>query len=154
MKLQQIYLEDNLILGFDGISRSSQIAAQNTISSINTKSIKDEFMYELAELNEQGVNLFCKEETVDNHAKVTKKIRDIKIHLNGDREINKISEIIHKTELAGSLCTRFMGAGGGGFFVCWAPKALHEDIKNSVNIKTWVDVRFSSNGSELIFTDV
>ena len=28
------YLEENLIMGFDGISRSSQIAAKNTVNSL------------------------------------------------------------------------------------------------------------------------
>ena len=53
--------------------------------------------------------------------------------------------------MAGSLCTRIMGAGGGGFFVCWAPKEIHNEIKNSVDISTWVDVSFSDTGSQIIF---
>ena len=148
------YLEDHLILGFDGISRSSQLAAKKTVSSITSKSQKNDLMLEFAELNNQGVNYFCEEESISNHSKVTKKIRDIKLQLNGDNKIDRIKEIINNTENAGSLCTRIMGAGGGGFFVCWAPKKFHQQIKNSIKIKTWVNVRFSSQGSELIFTDI
>ena len=55
---------------------------------------------------------------------ITKKIRDIKIRLNGDNTNHRLNKIIYNTENAGSLCTRFLGAGGGGFFVCWAPKIV------------------------------
>ena len=82
-----------------------------------------------------------------------KKIREIKMILNGDRDIEKIALIIDKTESSGSLCTRFMGAGGGGFFTCWAPKFAHKNIKDSIDIKTWIDVRFSRNGSQIIFAE-
>ena len=148
------YLEDNLIMGFDGISRSSQVAAKKTVNTINSLSKNNALMLKLADLNAQGVDLFCKEESINKHSEITKKIRDIKIYLNGDDKLDRIHEIINKTESAGSLCTRFMGAGGGGFFVCWAPKEFHDNIKNSIDIKTWVNVRFSLKGSELIFTDL
>ena len=47
--------------------------------------------------------------------------------MNGDIKNRRINEIIDATESAGSLCTRLMGAGGGGFFVCWAPPEKHEN---------------------------
>lgn len=147
-----IYLQDNLLMGFDGISRNSQVAAKNVVASISEVKKKELFL-ELADLNAQGVEFFSSQESIEKHALITKKIRDIKLQLNGDRNIDKINKIIVSTEAAGSLCTRFMGAGGGGFFICWAPKCQHEDIKNSVKIKTWVDVKFSSSGSQIIFCD-
>ena len=110
-------------MGFDGISRSSQVAAKNVVASISEQEKKDLFL-ELADLNMQGVEFFSSQESIEKHALLTKKIRDIKLQLNGDRDIDKINKIITDTESAGSLCTRFMGAGGGGFFICWAPKCL------------------------------
>ncbi|WP_413682195.1 hypothetical protein [Prochlorococcus sp. MIT 9123] len=146
------YLEDNLLMGFDGISRNSQVAAKNVVASISEEEKNDMFL-ELANLNSQGIDFFSAQESIDQHALTTKKIRDIKLQLNGDRNIDKINKIIFDTESSGSLCTRFMGAGGGGFFICWAPKSSHESIKNSAKIKTWVDVKFSSSGSQIIFCD-
>ncbi|MDC2963096.1 hypothetical protein OAX96_03115 [Prochlorococcus sp. AH-736-K15] len=146
------YLENNLIMGFDGISRSSQLSAKNTVDSIKD-SEKSDLTKELSFLTEKGINLFCKQMNIERHATITKQIRDIKIRLNGDENNQRLNKIVHNTEKAGSLCTRFLGAGGGGFFVCWAPKYIHNDIKNSVNIKTWVRVKFSEQGSQLIFVD-
>ena len=72
---------------------------------------------------------------------------------NGDKSNYRTNELIEATETAGSLCTRIMGAGGGGFFVCWAPKHKHQAIKDSVRVKTWVDVKFSRTGSQVIFSE-
>ena len=72
---------------------------------------------------------------------------------NGDIENKRINEIIEATESAGSLCTRLMGAGGVGFFVCWAPPEKHEAIKQSVNVRTWVNVDISNVGSQVIFSE-
>ena len=46
-----------------------------------------------------------------------------------------------------------MGAGGGGFFICWAPKYKHDSIKSRINVKTWVEVRISASGSQIIFSE-
>ncbi len=146
------YIQDNLIMGFDGKSRSSQISAKNTVNSL-LNSDKDSLLNDLANYSEMGIDCFCKEHTAERHAEITKKIRDIKLVLNGDKDNERLNKIIYKTEDSGSICTRFMGAGGGGFFVCWAPKERHNDIKNSVDIKTWVKVKFSRQGSQLIFVD-
>ena len=79
--------------------------------------------------------------------------------VNLDKYINSmqykkrvIMELIEETEKAGSLCTRIMGAGGGGFFICWAPKYKHDSIKSRINVKTWVEVRISASGSQIIFS--
>ena len=59
---------------------------------------------------------------IDENAKLTKLCREIKLSLNKDRLNPQLMEIIEESEKAGSLCTRIMGAGAGGFFVCWAPR--------------------------------
>ena len=104
-------------------------------------------------MSEIGIQLFGQEADIREHANLTKSIRDIKLIMNGDFKNKRINEIIEATESAGSLCTRLMGAGGGGFFVCWAPPEKHETIKQSVNVRTWVNVDISNVGSQVIFSE-
>ena len=40
----------------------------------------------------------------------------LKLSLNEDKNDPLLMELIEESEKAGSLCTRVMGAGGGGFF--------------------------------------
>tara|TARA_Y100001968_G_scaffold333885_1_gene400587 strand:+ start:1887 stop:2753 length:867 start_codon:yes stop_codon:yes gene_type:complete len=139
------YIESNLIIGFSGRSRLSSLKANKIVKTI-TSNEKYNLLLELQELSQQGINAFTKNQDVEYHAKLTKRIRDIKLQLNGDIDDLFITDLIESTESQGSMCTRFLGAGGGGFFVCWAPRELHQKIKESVAIKTWLDVKFSFDG--------
>ena len=113
----------------------------------------EQILHELASISNAGIDAFGSESDINDHAFLTKQSRDLKLQLNGDKTNERTNELIEATERAGSLCTRIMGAGGGGFFVCWAPKHKHQNIKDSVKIKTWVDVRFSRTGSQVIFSE-
>ena len=137
-------------MGFDGRERNSQVCSSTVSKNVSSAS-NDELMKYLTCLSDEGIDAFSKEADIHTHAQITKKCRDLKLKLNGEENNIRQNEIINRTEMAGSLCTRIMGAGGGGFFVCWAPKEMHNDIKNSVDISTWVDVRFSNTGSQIIF---
>jgi len=146
------YIESNLLMGFDGIERFSSIASSRTSQSIETGK-NDHLLEELMSITDAGIKAFGEEADIDVHASLTAQSRDIKLELNGDKCNRRTNELIQATERAGSACTRVMGAGGGGFFVCWAPKHKHESIKQSVKVKTWVDVRFSKTGSQVIFSE-
>ena len=146
------YICENTLLGFDGVERFSGDSSIKVKKSIIEEN-KLELMKELAIISDKGIWEFGNEADINKHAELTKRIRDIKLILNGDICNQRTNELIETTERAGSLCTRVMGAGGGGFFVCWAPKEMHDKIKESVNIKTWVDVKLSGSGSQVIFAE-
>ena len=109
------YICSSLLMGFDGIERFSNIASRK-IDDFITKKNSESLMHELSEISNKGIDLFGNEGEIDKHAQLTKAIRDIKIEMNGDKYNDRTTDIINATEAAGSLCTRFMGAGGGGFF--------------------------------------
>ena len=146
------YIADNLLMGFDGVERFSTVASTKFSRSISDES-NENLLTDLASISNAGIEAFGKEADITEHATLTKLARDIKLQLNGDKNHDRTNELIVATERAGSLCTRVMGAGGGGFFVCWAPKHKHRQIMESVQIKTWVDVRFSRTGSQVIFSE-
>ena len=108
----------------------------------------------MSQVSEAGIAAFGNEEDINVHADLTKKCREIKLQLNGDILRHRTMQLIEATEKAGSLCTRIMGAGGGGFFVCWAPPHKHSQIKKSMQVKTWVDVKFSPTGSQIFSSKI
>ena len=87
---------------------------------------------ELHEISQKGIEAIGNESDILENAMLTKECRDIKLSINGDRNDPLIMELIEESEKAGSLCTRVMGAGGGGFFICWAPKNKHAQIKEKL----------------------
>ena len=146
------YIENNLLMGFDGVQRYSSVSSSQICKAIQDD-LSNKNLIRLAEISSAGIKAFGSEADIIEHAYLTKESRNIKLHLNGDYSNLRTNELIEATERAGSLCTRVMGAGGGGFFVCWAPPHNHEAIKKSVKVKTWVDVRFSKTGSQVIFSE-
>ena len=145
------YIESSLLMGFTGIQRFSSVASKKVTAAINKREYQER-LNELYQISQEGIDAFAKEADIHENARLTKKLRDIKLQITGDIENRQIMELIEETEKAGSLCTRLMGAGGGGFFLCWAPESKHEYIKERVNVKTWVKVRFSNSGCQVILT--
>lgn len=145
------YITSNLLLGFDGIERFSTIASSKVVSSIESSN-KVSLLNELFSISCDAIDLFGKQADISTLSHYTKLSREIKHELNGDTSNSRLHQIISATESAGSLCTRGIGAGGGGFFLCWAPSYRHEEIKASVKVNTWVDVRISDSGSQIIFS--
>jgi len=151
-KEYQDYIESSLLMGFTGKQRLSS-GVSFKINRELQQQANFEKLKELNEISKNGIKAFGRELDIKEHAKLTKLSRDIKLSLNGDYNNSNIMELIEESEKAGSLCTRIMGAGGGGFFICWAPKNKHIEIKNRLKIKTWVNVKFSLSGSQIIFSE-
>lgn len=146
------YFESHLLMGFDGVPRFSGKFSNKTISSILSAE-KEHHLLELSDISSAGISAFASESDISEHASITKKARHIKNELNNELCNERTNLIIQETEKSGSLCTRFMGAGGGGFFVCYAPPHKHQAIKESVKVSTWVKVRLSRTGSQVIFSE-
>ena len=151
-KEYQKYIESSLLIGFTGIQRNSNISSVKVNKSLKSNHNLEK-LNELQEISQKGIEAFGKEADLQENAKLTKICRDIKLSINNDNQNPVLMELIEETERAGSLCTRIMGAGAGGFFVCWAPEYRHQAIKDSINIKTWVKTKISNSGSQLIFSE-
>ena len=151
-KEYQEYIESSLLMGFTGIQRYSQLASERVNKSLITEANLEK-LNELQEISQKGIEAFGNEADLQENAHLTKLSRDIKLSINNDKYNPRLMELIEESERAGSLCTRIMGAGAGGFFVCWAPEYRHQAIKDKINIKTWVKVKISSSGSQIIFSE-
>ena len=151
-KEYQEYLESSLLMGFTGKQRFSSLASKKVNKAIQSENYINK-LEELHEISQKGIEAIGSESDIQENAFLTKECRDIKLSLNEDKNDPLLMELIEESEKAGSLCTRIMGAGGGGFFICWAPKYKHDSIKSSINVKTWVEVRISASGSQIIFSE-
>lgn len=151
-KEYQKYIESSLLMGFTGRQRFSSVASKKVNQALKSERNLDK-LKELHQSSQEGINAFGKEADLQENARITKECRDIKLSMNEDKNDPLLMELIEESERAGSLCTRIMGAGGGGFFICWAPEYKHEEIKKKINVKTWVKVKISSTGSQIIFSE-
>ena len=62
--------------------------------------------------------------------------------------------IYNTARASGSLGGKLLGAGGGGFFIFYAPHALHETVRGAIlNVApacTFYDFKFASKGSTIV----
>ena len=110
------FLESSLLMGFNSKQRFSSVASKKIDKTLKENNYTNELVNFMRSRNKE--RFFFKESDISESARLT--IIELKLNLNGDNN-REIIELIEATERAGSLCTRIMGAGGGGFFVCWAP---------------------------------
>ena len=148
----QNYIESSLLMGFTGVQRFSHIGSKKINKSLQCTENFNK-LNELQEISQKAIESFGRESDLQENAELTRLCRDIKLSINNDKNDPKLMELIEESERAGSLCTRIMGAGGGGFFICWAPEYRHQAIKDSINVKTWVKVKISPTGSQIIFSE-
>ena len=74
------------------------------------------------------------------------------MELNSDDDDPFLQNIISKTEIAGSRCTRFIGRRWR-ILSLLGSKSCHNQIKESVSMKTWLNVKFSFDGCSVFSSD-
>tara|TARA_B100000212_G_scaffold83320_1_gene60275 strand:- start:2418 stop:3404 length:987 start_codon:yes stop_codon:yes gene_type:complete len=151
-KEYQEYIESSLLMGFTGIQRYSSVSSTKVNNAIKNEKNETK-LNELHQITTKAIEAFGQEADISENAKLTKLCRDIKLSMNEDSLNPDLMDLIEESERAGSLCTRIMGAGGGGFFLCWAPDYKHESIKDRIKSNIWVKVKISKNGSQIIFSE-
>ena len=107
----------------------------------------------IASLTEEALKAFQNNSEFDKIGRLLDKSWQFKRRLAKGVSANWMDEIYNTAIRNGAFGGKLMGAGGGGFFICWAPKNKHNEIKNRLKIKTWVNVKFSLSGSQIIFSE-
>ena len=79
------YIENNLLMGFDGIDRSSQESAKKITKTISTERGL-ELLKELEKASNKGIEEFGKESDINSLAELTRACRDIKLEINNDNK--------------------------------------------------------------------
>jgi D-glycero-alpha-D-manno-heptose-7-phosphate kinase len=144
-------LEKNILFGFTGVTRFSEEHSSKLVTEIqNGKSF--DLLKEISLLSNLALNEFENESEVREIGKLIDYGWKIKRTLSKDSIPNNFNELYEVAIRNGAFGGKMMGAGGGGAFYFIAPYNQHQKIKNSLpQIKVWIPVRFSSQGSSVLF---
>jgi len=142
-------IEDSILLFYTGITRSTNILLRKQIKGYkekqkfsNTKKLV-EMAFELKKQLEKN-NISSLGEMLHESWLLKKSLND-EISNNG---IDQIYELARKN---GALGGKLLGAGGGGFFMVYAPPVKHEKIKNALKKYPVMPIRFEPEGSKVLF---
>lgn len=146
-------LNSSLIVFYTGLTRfASDIVVEQLENTKNYS--KDKYlgkMFEMVFQSEKIISESNPEVMVKNLGELLDEGWNYKKQLSSQISNKKIDEAYSKARRAGAYGGKLAGAGGGGFLFFLAPIEKHQDIKNSLNDLLQVDIKFESDGSQIIY---
>jgi D-glycero-alpha-D-manno-heptose-7-phosphate kinase len=144
-------LEDNVLLGFSGISRMAEKHAKNKIDNIKKGKTSKE-LQTISALAQEALQAFQNQAGFDEIGRLLDQSWQFKQRLAEGVSADWMDDLYQTALRNGAYGGKLMGAGGGGFFFFLAPPEKHEQIRDALSqIKVWVPFKIDHNGSQVIF---
>ena len=144
-------LEDHLLLGFSGLSRTAEQHARKKVENIKKGKTIDE-LQSIKALAEEALQAFQKQVGFDEIGRLLDKSWHLKRRLADGVSTDWMDDLYQTALRNGAFGGKLMGAGGGGFFFFLAPPNKHQQIRDALSqIKVWVPFKIDKTGSQVIF---
>ena len=142
-------IQDHLLLFFTGFSRTASEIASEQIATISEKEVELRKMMEIC--NQAEELIVSANGTVEEIGSLLHDQWLIKRDLTGKISNPEIDAIYETMMQAGAIGGKLLGAGGGGFMLCFAKPDTHDAIKESLKDLLHVPFRFDFTGSQIIY---
>ncbi|MEK7615693.1 MAG: kinase [Patescibacteria group bacterium] len=143
-------LEGRLLLYFTGFQRfASEIAAEQ-IKNTPDKTQELNAMMHLAKRAEADLLAG----SIGNMGALLDEGWQIKKTLSSKITDNRIDAIYARARSAGAVGGKLLGAGGGGFFLLYAPEQKHAKIRAALSDLIHVPFHFENTGSKIIYQNI
>lgn len=144
-------LEENLLLFFTGLTRSSLGILKKQKKAIE-KNDKKEILRKMI-INAKKMKDLLSKNDINGFGRLAHESWVLKKSVISEISHLKIDEW-YKTALKnGAIGGKICGAGGGGFLLLYAPKKRHENIKKSLSHLKLMDFCFEPQGSKIIYVE-
>lgn len=143
-------LENNLILFYTGGVRKASSILENqknrTLTNVKTKN-------NLTLMSKMATNLYndLKHGNIDLMGDYLNEGWCLKKELASNITNNEFDDIYQIALKNGATGGKLLGAGGGGFFLFYAPKNKHEQLKKALNKLREFPFKFDFQGSSIIY---
>ena len=144
-------LEDNVLLGFSGISRMAEKHAKNQVENIK-KGVTTNELHSINAIAVEALQAFQKQAGFDEIGRLLDQSWQLKRRLADGVSADWMDDLYQTAIRNGAYGGKLMGAGGGGFFFFIAPPNKHQQIREALSkIKVWVPFKIDHTGSQVIF---
>lgn len=145
-------LEESMLVFFTGMTRfaSDILDEQMKKTRALTNDLYLKSLYDLVFEAEEVLSETPKESLIEAFGHLLDKGWQIKRQLSGKISNPAIDEAYEKGIKAGAYGGKLCGAGGGGFLLFLAPKALHSQIEQAVGLLR-VHFAFEQEGAKIIY---
>lgn len=146
-------LEQHVLMGFSGISRTADRHAKAKIENILQGKTTQE-LTDIQAIATEAVTLVKRQGNFEELGRLLDRSWQLKKRLAAGLSTDWMDELYETALHNGAFGGKLMGAGGGGFFFFLAPPYRHEAIKRALSqIKVWVPFKVDFSGSRVIFLD-
>lgn len=140
-------LNDNFLLFFTGVSRSSE-----SVLSEQKNKIKDR-MTELREIKQMAyqARAYLEAENFDALGELMHQSWELKKRLAGGVSNSRINDMYEAARNAGAIGGKIAGAGGGGFLLLYVPYERQSRVRSALRALQELPFRLETDGTKIIF---
>jgi D-glycero-alpha-D-manno-heptose-7-phosphate kinase len=143
-------LNSHLMLFYTGIKRTAATVAESYVASIESRRRQLRIMKDLVG---ESLAILTGRQDICLFGELLAEAWLAKRSLSASVSNPQVDAIYDAAVAAGALGGKITGAGGGGFFLVFAPPDCHDRVKERLHDLIHVPFRFDFSGSQIIFLD-
>lgn len=142
-------LELRLMLFYTGLQRHSSEIAAAQIANVGHR---EKELHQIQMLVPKAVDALAGGH-LDRFGELLHETWMLKRELSDKVSTVKIDHLYARARDAGALGGKILGAGGGGFFLIYAPPSRHPDVRLALSGLLEIPFKFGQTGSQVVFYD-
>jgi len=146
-KERKSQLESHIMMFFTGISRFSSDVATEQIKTLEKVTSQ---LLEMKELVKEAENILQSNRDISEFGKLLDYSWKLKRGLTTKISSDHIDDLYQKGIEKGALGGKLLGAGGGGFFMFFAPPECHNMIREALSHLIYIPIALENEGSRII----
>jgi D-glycero-alpha-D-manno-heptose-7-phosphate kinase len=143
-------LEESLLLFFTGITRSASKVLEEQSKNIATDQDKAQALRKMVSMV-PDLRAELEKGNIDSLGRYLDEGWEIKRSLASSISNPDIDETYKKARSLGAVGGKILGAGGGGFFLLYCPKAKQEHLIKDLGLKH-LPVKFDDEGAQIVYS--
>ena len=144
-------LEAWMLLCFTGMARNASAIAEDKVKRFGDKAAD---LREIEAIAREGFDILLRGSgSIEELGKLLDLQWSVKRSLAPVISNSVIDDLYLSGKKAGAVGGKLLGAGGGGFILFLAPPRYHNRIKQALNACLFLDTKFDSTGSSIIFEE-
>jgi len=141
-------LNSHLMLFYSGIKRTANDVASTYVNELDDKKRQMRIMKDLVD---ESISLLNSDHDIKGFGELLHEAWQVKRSLSANISNSHVDNIYTRAREAGAIGGKLAGAGGGGFFMMFAPPEKHTDIKFALDNLINVPFKFDFGGSQIIY---
>lgn len=143
-------LNTHLLLFFTGIQRTASKIASGYVPDLVNRTAE---MSRMGEMVKESLAILNSKDDLLPFGKLLDEAWQIKRSLSSAISTAQVDDLYTQARAAGAVGGKLLGAGGGGFFLVFAPPERHQRIREKLGKLLHVPFGFEFSGSQIIFYD-